>query len=198
MELRYQWCDNQFCRDFGQVEAGNIKVYSYTERRYYCASCGHTFSADRGTCFETLRSAHRTVTEVLALLVERNSLRAVERLKHHPHNAILHWVDLAGQHAAAVSATLIRNLHLTQAQVDELWTFVKKNKSTCSQMIHPASATCGFGEPLAFPVGCVSSVISVMSGVKPKRRPFWPILRPELTGVRLCLPATNFPLIWQL
>jgi hypothetical protein len=37
-------------------------------------------------------------------------------------------VDLAGQHAAAVSAALICNLHLTQAQVDELWTFVKKKQ----------------------------------------------------------------------
>jgi len=34
---------------------------------------------------------------------------------------------LAGQHTAAVSAALIRNLHLTQVQIDELWTFVKKN-----------------------------------------------------------------------
>jgi hypothetical protein len=43
----------------------------------------------------------------------------------------LHWVDLAGQHAAAVSAHLIKDLHLTQAQIDELWTFVKKSKRIC-------------------------------------------------------------------
>lgn len=156
MELERQWCDNELCREFGKVEAGNIKVYSYIERRYYCATCGHTFSADAGTCFETLRSDHQTVTEVLALLVERNSLRAVERLKHHPHNAILHWVDLAGQHVAAVSAAMIRHLHLTQAQVDELWTFVKKNKNTSSPRTPLIWETCGFGERLPFPVGCVS------------------------------------------
>jgi hypothetical protein len=38
-------------------------------------------------------------------------------------------LDLAGQHAAAVSHHFIRHLHLTQAQIDELWTFVKKNRS---------------------------------------------------------------------
>jgi len=34
---------------------------------------------------------------------------------------------LAGQHTAAVSAALIRHLHLTQIHIDSLWTFVKKN-----------------------------------------------------------------------
>lgn len=132
MELEHCWCDNAACPDFGKVAASNIKVYSYVERRYYCTTCQRTFSADRGTVFETLRSEHRIVTDVLAMLVERNSLRAIERLKHHPHNAVLHWLDLAGQHTATVSATLIRNLHLTQAQVDEMWTFVKKTRASAS------------------------------------------------------------------
>ena len=135
MELKPHWCDNEACPDFGQVEAGNIKVFSYVERRYYCTTCRRTFSADKGTFFESLRSDQCVVTDVLALLVERNSLRAVERLTHHPHHAILHWVDLAGRHAAVVSAALIRNLHLSQAQVDEMWTFVKKNKSIYNRMI---------------------------------------------------------------
>ena len=132
MELEHRWCDNAACPDFGKVAASNIKVYSYVERRYYCATCQRTFSADRGTVFETLRSEHLIIADVLAMLVERNSLRAVERLKHHPHNAVLHWLDLAGQHAAAVSTTLIRNLHLTPAQVDEMWTFVKKTRASAS------------------------------------------------------------------
>jgi hypothetical protein len=44
-------------------------------------------------------------------------------------------LNLAGQHAAAVSQHLVHGLHLTQAQIDELWTFVKKNRSTCNPMI---------------------------------------------------------------
>jgi hypothetical protein len=44
-------------------------------------------------------------------------------------------LDLAGQHAAALSNHFIRGLHLTQAQIDELWSFVKKNRSTFNHMI---------------------------------------------------------------
>jgi hypothetical protein len=34
MELTRQWCDTKTCPDFGIVEAGNIKVFSYIEHRY--------------------------------------------------------------------------------------------------------------------------------------------------------------------
>lgn len=130
MEPERQWCDYESCPDFGKVGTGNIKVYSYAEQRYYCTTCDHTFIADKGTFFETVRTNRQVVLEALAMLVERNSLRAISRIKHCKPNTVLHWLDLAGQHVAAVSKHFIRGLHLTQAQIDELWTFVKKNRST--------------------------------------------------------------------
>ena len=132
MNPERQWCDQTNCRDFGRVNAGNIRVHSHVERRFYCTTCLHTFSADKGTCFETLRSDRHAVLAVLALLGERNSLRAIERLTRHSTNMCLAWLDLAGQHLAAVSAELIHGVRLRQAQVDELWTFVKKSKNTCN------------------------------------------------------------------
>ena len=156
MELTRQWCDNPTCSDFDKVGAGNIKVFSYVEQRYYCTTCRHTFSADKHTFFETVRRPRLMAVEALALLGERNSLRAVARLTHHSPNRILHWLDLAGQHAAAVSAALIRNLHLTQAQIDELWTFVKKNKRIANPMIPRMSAICGYGVPWRCPAACAS------------------------------------------
>jgi hypothetical protein len=40
---------------------------------------------------------------------------------------------LAGQHAAQVSQAVIRDVHVTQAQVDELWTFVKKTRALATR-----------------------------------------------------------------
>jgi transposase-like protein len=156
MELTRQWCDRKTCPDFGTIEAGNIRVFSYLEQRYYCTTCRHTFSTDKHTFFETVRRPPLMVIEALALLGERNSLRAVARLTHHSPNRILHWLDLAGRHAAAVSAALICNLHLTQAQIDELWTFVKKNKRIANPMIPRMSALCGYGVPWRCPAACAS------------------------------------------
>ena len=168
MRIEKQWCANAQCRDVGKVGAGNIVVHSYVERRYGCRTCRQTFSADKGTFFETVRSDRLAVIEVFALLSERNSLRAIERLRHHPHKALLRWLALAGQHGAAVNSHLIRNLHVTQAQVDELWTFVKKSRNTWRQTTPPTSATCGSGARSPCPAACGSSVTSVMNGVNRK------------------------------
>jgi transposase-like protein len=154
MELKRQWCDHKTCPDFGNVAAGNLKVVSYVEHRYYCTTCRRTFSEDKHTFFETVRSPRPVVLEALALLNERNRLRAVARLTQHSPNRVLHWLDLAGRHAAAVSSALIWDLHLTQVQIDELWTFVKKNKPTVSPMIRRRSATCGWGGRWRCRAGC--------------------------------------------
>ncbi len=172
MKLERQWCDQPRCRDFAKIDAGNIQVHSNVERRFYCTTCLHTFSADANTFFETLRSERREALDVLALLGERNSLRGIERLKHCRPNTVLHWLDLAGQQLAAVSAELIHDVRVSQAQVDELWTFVKKSKSTVSLTIPPMWVTCGSGGPLPCPVACGSSAISVRSAVKWKRPGF--------------------------
>ena len=156
MKIEGRWCANVRCRDFGKVEVGNIRIHSHRERRYGCRTCRRTFSADEGTFFETIRSDRLTVIEAFAWLSERNSLRAIERLTRHPHKTLLHWLDLAGQQGAAVSAHLIRNLHVTQAQVDELWTFVKKSRNTWNPMTRPSSGIGGSGALSHCPADCGS------------------------------------------
>ena len=145
METEGQWCDNAFCPDRGKIDTDNIKMHSYAERRFRCTTCQRTFSADKGTFFETLRTPRPILLDVVAMLVERNSLRAVSRIKHCKADAVLHWLDLAGQQGAAVNRHFIRDVHPTQVQVDELWSFVKKNKRTCNRVTLPTGATPGCG-----------------------------------------------------
>ena len=145
MKTAGQWCDSAFCPDGGKIGANNIKIHSYAERRLRCTTCQRTFSADKGTFFETLRTPRPILLDVVAMLVERNSLRAVSRIKHCKTDAALHWLALAGQQGAAVHRHLVRDVHPTQVQVDELWSFVKKNKSTCNQATQLTGVTPGFG-----------------------------------------------------
>src|SRR3989475_11147145 len=112
MELTRQWCDTKTCPDCGTVEAGNIKVFSYVEQRYYCTTCRHTFSADKHTFFETVRRPRLMAVEALALLGQRNNLRAVARLTHHSPHPIFPRLDFAGQHTTARSAAPLPTLPL--------------------------------------------------------------------------------------
>ena len=121
METKRQWCDQKSCVDFGEIDRGNIIVHSDVDRSYYCTSSKHTFSADKGTFFETLRTNRQTLLDRVAMLVECHSLRAISRIKHCKLDTIGHWLDLAGQHVAAVSSHMIRSLHVAHAQIDELF-----------------------------------------------------------------------------
>lgn len=129
MNLKQQWCDHPRCKFYGKVGAGNVRVFSSKERRYYCNACHHTWSANTGTAFAGLRCSRLTLARVVEQLSERASLRATGRLTHHTVNTILDWLECAGKHAAAVNQQLIQNLSVTYAQVDELWTFVKKTRT---------------------------------------------------------------------
>ena len=198
METEGRWCDNASCFDVGQIGIGNSKVHSYTERRFYCTTCRRTFSADKGTFFETLRTPRPLLLDAVALLVERNSLRAISRIKHSKVDSVLHWLELAGQQGAAINHHFLRNLPLTQVQIDELWSFVKKNKRICNPMILTIGAMRGSGVRWPCPVACVSSRIFHTSVASKRRRLFWRPSKPGRTGERPCSPVISCLLTWQL
>lgn len=196
METEGRWCDNTSCFDVGKIGIGNIKVYSYAESRFYCTTCQRTFSADKGTFFETLRTPRPILLDAIGMLVERNSLRAISRIKHRKVDAVLHWLDLAGQQGAAINHHFIRNLRLTKVQIDELWSFVKKNRSIANQMILTIGGMPGSGVRWLCPVACVWWRIFHTSGAKKRPQPFWPSSKHVLTGVRHCSRVINCPLMW--
>src|SRR5213080_4745973 len=134
MEPKQQFCINSDCPNFGKSGTGTIKVYSYKERRYYCVTCGKTFSESRASLFYHLRTPRRDVLEAIGMLAERNSIRGIARVKGVKPDTVLHWLEIAGAQ------------HLTQAQIDELWTFVKKSLGISPCTTRPqARGIIGFG-----------------------------------------------------
>jgi IS1 family transposase len=59
-------------------------------------------------------------------------IRATARVFGVKPDTILLWLRRAGEHCEKVSAYLMRNLHVEQVQLDELWTFVFKKQKTLS------------------------------------------------------------------
>jgi transposase-like protein len=127
------YCPNPDCRLFGQVEKRRLerKGYHGSQRiaEYRCQHCGRCFSETTGTFFYRLRTPRAKVLDALAMVAEQGGIRATARATGIDKDTIQQWVERAGQHAAEVSAYLIRQRHLSEAQLDELWTFVKKRRS---------------------------------------------------------------------
>ncbi|MBU0703573.1 MAG: helix-turn-helix domain-containing protein [Chloroflexi bacterium] len=82
--------------------------------------------------FFGLKTPWDTVCLALVLLAEGTSIRTVSRALRVKPGTVLLWLRKAGQHSEQVSNYLLRNLNVSQVQMDELWTFVYKKEKTLS------------------------------------------------------------------
>jgi hypothetical protein len=61
-------------------------------------------------------------------LAEGTSIRAVARNMECDKDTVSHWLPRVGQHCLDLMEYFFRDLHLTECQLDELWTFVYKKE----------------------------------------------------------------------
>jgi len=96
-------------------------------RKFICRSCRRVFNSRTRTPFRWLHTPQHQVLMALKLLVKGLSLRGTAEVLGVKLDTVRNWLRKAAQHSAAVNQLLVRHLRLSQVQVDELWTFVKKN-----------------------------------------------------------------------
>jgi IS1 family transposase len=99
---------------------------------YRCEWCQQCFSETQGTAFFSLKTPAKTVYQALTALAEGVSIRSTARIFEEKPETILLWLRRAGEHSQQVSDYLLRDLHVSQAQMDELWTFVRKKEKNLS------------------------------------------------------------------
>jgi len=66
-------------------------------------------------------------------LVEKNGIRSIERITGHHRDTIGNLIEDLALHAELVNSILLQDIDLEQFEVDEMWTFIKKNKRALSQ-----------------------------------------------------------------
>jgi len=127
-------CPNPKCKHHGNKGLGNVvsngtyRTRSTGKARLFvCRTCGKAFSSRSGTAFFDLRSPKKKVLMGLRLLAEGLGLRGTSRVLEIKLDTVRRWLATAALHCEQVNDMLLRDLKLSQVQVDELWTFVKKN-----------------------------------------------------------------------
>jgi hypothetical protein len=73
-----------------------------------------------------LKTPVEEVARTLLVVMRRGSLRAAEDVTGHKYETIGQWLRRAGRHAETVTAALVHGLHLSEVEVDEFWSFVRK------------------------------------------------------------------------
>lgn len=108
-------------------------VHGEKRQMFECKVCGESFSETAGTPFFGLKTPTHTVCTALKELSEGLGVRAVARIHGVKPDTVLEWIKKAGQHCERVSEYMIRELKLTQVQLDEMWTFVHKKQRQLSE-----------------------------------------------------------------
>jgi hypothetical protein len=75
-----------------------------------------------------LKTSAREIAQALLVVMRRGSLRAAEEITGHKYETISVWLKRAAAHAEALTKVLASDLHLSQVEIDEFWSFVHKKK----------------------------------------------------------------------
>jgi hypothetical protein len=154
------FCPNEQCKDYGLRGHGNIGIrakYGKDKNRdlLYCRTCGKRFAASRASALFGLHLPAETIRQIIHHAAEGVGVRATARLLGMDKDTVNRVILRAGEHCARVLSGLLTSLQLTEAQLDELWTFVKKRKVlTLSQTLRTSTGKRGSGRPSTPPHDC--------------------------------------------
>ena len=118
-------CPNPDCRESHVVRNGSHRG----RQRYYGRSCKTYFGETQGTPMYALKTEASEVAQALLIVMRRGSLRAAEEITGHKYETISVWLKRAATHAEALTHVLASDLHLSQVEIDEFWSFVQKKRA---------------------------------------------------------------------
>ena len=127
------FCPNEKCKDYGLRNQGNIGrrgKYGKNKTRelVYCRTCGKRFAPTRATAFFGLHLSDEQIGQIIHHAAEGVGVRATSRLLNIDKDTVNRVILRAGEHCEIVLSSLLHSLKLSEAQLDELWAFVKKRK----------------------------------------------------------------------
>ena len=121
------YCPNRHCRYYGiPFDEGRMvkNGSSYGQKQGLCQACGSSVALRYGTAYYNLEADPAIFETAVRALAEGNSLRATARIVQIDKDTACDWLNRAAQHCRVVMLYLWRNLHVTECQLDELWSFV--------------------------------------------------------------------------
>ena len=109
------------CKRFGKHRNGL--------QRFRCNQCRKTFTEEHEHPLDAMRLPLDRAVSILQLLLEGMSIRSVERVTSVHRDTILRLLVLAGERCQRLMDEKIKNLHVSDVEVDEIWGFVAKKES---------------------------------------------------------------------
>lgn len=131
----WQPCPNPECDHYNLMNRGNVSsistymTQSGKRRIFRCKECGTTFSETRDTVFYDLRTCEEKVMMALKMLLVRVDLAGICFVLGVTEETVLEWLARAAKKAEQINEYLLRELPVTEVQLDEMWNFIKRKRS---------------------------------------------------------------------
>jgi IS1 family transposase/transposase-like protein len=127
-----QPCPNPDCSHYRLINRGNISAISTyltqsgKRRIFRCGTCEGTFSETRDTVFFDLRTPEEQVMMALKMLLVRVALSDIGFVLGVTEETVLTWLGSAAKKAHEINTHLLRDLPVTEVQLDEMWSFIRR------------------------------------------------------------------------
>src|SRR5262250_3688532 len=127
-----QPCPNPACSHSRRMQQGNVSAIatyltqSGKRRILRCHTCTIPFSETRETVFFDLRTSEEKVMMALKMLLVRVDLAGIGFVLGVTEETVLAWLRRVAHQAEAINRHLLRNLPVTQVQLDEMWNFIER------------------------------------------------------------------------
>ena len=139
-------CVHPECADQGLAGLGNIVVRrgkgTGRWRMLRCRTCRREFSERKGTALWHSRMPPKKALDIAKHLAEGCGIRKTSRLVGASKTGVTNLAMRLGLHARALHDTRVRDVTVTEVQLDEKWAFVGKKQKHCDPA-DPADAERG-------------------------------------------------------
>lgn len=138
MDRNSIFCPNENCKYYKITGAGNLKVKQYqgTSQKIAlmkCEECGTYFSERKGTVYYGIKKPDYIFDQVMLLLMMRVAIKDITRFIGISEETIGRWIKKAAGYLQALHDRVLKDLEVTECQIDEVWSFVLMKKKTAQR-----------------------------------------------------------------
>ncbi len=122
---------NPACPHSRRMQQGNVRAIatsltqSGTRHVFRCRTYATHFAETRATVFVDLRTSEEQVMMALKMLLVRVDLTGISCVLGVMEATVLAWLRRAAQQAEEINRHRLRDLPVTQGQLDEMWNFAQ-------------------------------------------------------------------------
>ena len=129
------FCPNEKCKYYKKPGSGNLRVKQYQGKSQKialmkCEECGTHFSERKGTVYFGIKKPDYIFDQVMMLLMMRVCIKDICRFIAISEETIQRWINKAASFLRTIHDRLLKELDVTECQIDEVWSFVLMKKKT--------------------------------------------------------------------